>query len=660
MTADVTRQVETEFTLADKVTAPLRNMHAAATRITGAFDKASLTVGKFGSLASVALGGFALGSTIAGTQRYLQTVRDITAATGFAAENVDATLELFDRANISAGEGAQIIQKLAVSMARYKMEINKTGKAQSDASLIIKRLGINLNQGPVKAMETLAKQARQGKLTMSDLIIGFQVSETSAIRLQGLLKRGPAEVGRIMNELKDQGLAINATNLAAFSRYEEATIRIRSAWNRIAIVVGTKVLPVITNLLEKVMGRMEGWTAVADEWGDKIAGWLDKHLSKVIMIGKVMAANAALQATLGVGVGQVAAGGMRMAGRFMGLGGGGGVAAAAVGAAAGGGAPDIAGALKGAMSKCCGPMGRMAEDVKRYMDPATLTSSVKSGVATWTPPVAKVKPPAAPTGFFGKLTGFFRGFFGRIGRFFTRIPLLNKLPALFGKMLPVVGKLAATIARFTIVGAIITGIVATVIYAYQMIQGNVMGVRDLLVQWWDQIKARVLVIVDILSPLFTTIKQLFGTTGPVGKFFGTILIGAINALGMAVDGIMLLIQTMILMVSKAVAAPSRMLSPLELFTEAAFEAQARTAAKYKQITMERDELPLAAIPSRRRAPDTRPPPTVNDFRGSKFDIKQMFAEGFDPDRIAVAFTNDLAALGEKRLQSSLAPLGAVR
>lgn len=49
-----------------------------------------------------------------------------------------------------------------------------------------------------------------------------------------------------------------------------------------------------------------------------------------------------------------------------------------------------------------------------------------------------------------------------------------------------------------------------------------------------------------------------------------------------------------------------------------------------------------------------------DFRGSKFDIKQAFAEGFDPDRIAVAFTNDLASYGERRVQSSFSPLFSVR
>lgn len=49
-----------------------------------------------------------------------------------------------------------------------------------------------------------------------------------------------------------------------------------------------------------------------------------------------------------------------------------------------------------------------------------------------------------------------------------------------------------------------------------------------------------------------------------------------------------------------------------------------------------------------------------DFRGSRFDIKQEFAEGFDPDRIAAAFASDVSAIGERKLQSGFSPLFAVR
>lgn len=69
----------------------------------------------------------------------------------------------------------------------------------------------------------------------------------------------------------------------------------------------------------------------------------------------------------------------------------------------------------------------------------------------------------------------------------------------------------------------------------------------------------------------------------------------------------------------------------------------------------------------KRMADARKPPGVRgsstqvfDFRNSRFSIEQRFEEGFDPNRIAVAFAQDVAALGEMRVQSGLAPLFAPR
>ena len=52
--------------------------------------------------------------------------------------------------------------------------------------------------------------------------------------------------------------------------------------------------------------------------------------------------------------------------------------------------------------------------------------------------------------------------------------------------------------------------------------------------------------------------------------------------------------------------------------------------------------------------------TVQDFRYSRFDITQKFAEGFDPDRISVAFAQDIGRLGSERLQSGHEPMYALR
>lgn len=59
----------------------------------------------------------------------------------------------------------------------------------------------------------------------------------------------------------------------------------------------------------------------------------------------------------------------------------------------------------------------------------------------------------------------------------------------------------------------------------------------------------------------------------------------------------------------------------------------------------------------RENPRARQPVHHNhqDFRYSRFDITQKFAEGFDPDRIAAVFAHDLEAMAEQRLDSGIVP-----
>ena len=61
----------------------------------------------------------------------------------------------------------------------------------------------------------------------------------------------------------------------------------------------------------------------------------------------------------------------------------------------------------------------------------------------------------------------------------------------------------------------------------------------------------------------------------------------------------------------------------------------------------------AAAPPEHRGGGGR---AVQDFRYSRFEIQQKFAEGYDPDRIAVAFAKDVGRIGEMKLQSAHEPL----
>lgn len=56
-----------------------------------------------------------------------------------------------------------------------------------------------------------------------------------------------------------------------------------------------------------------------------------------------------------------------------------------------------------------------------------------------------------------------------------------------------------------------------------------------------------------------------------------------------------------------------------------------------------------------RAPPAQRPHTNQDFRYSRFEITQKFAEGFDPDRVASAMASDLSSMAEQRLDTGFAP-----
>jgi hypothetical protein len=60
-------------------------------------------------------------------------------------------------------------------------------------------------------------------------------------------------------------------------------------------------------------------------------------------------------------------------------------------------------------------------------------------------------------------------------------------------------------------------------------------------------------------------------------------------------------------------------------------------------------------PNRRGRPEANRPQVHQDFRYSRFDITQKFAEGFSPERVAAAFVGDLESMASQRLSSGFAP-----
>jgi len=91
------------------------------------------------------------------------------------------------------------------------------------------------------------------------------------------------------------------------------------------------------------------------------------------------------------------------------------------------------------------------------------------------------------------------------------------------------------------------------------------------------------------------------------------------------------------------------------------EAQYASDAALIKKRQDLDKAAANKAADRKKATDNaNPAGNYQDFRNSRFDITQSFAEGFDPDRVAVAVASDIADLGEKKLQSGLTPLFTIR
>ena len=115
----------------------------------------------------------------------------------------------------------------------------------------------------------------------------------------------------------------------------------------------------------------------------------------------------------------------------------------------------------------------------------------------------------------------------------------------------------------------------------------------------------------------------------------------------------------------AIQKPSNIATSFgDIWDAASAEVDSDTRAEMKNAFLRAQKRKLkgeeADALAKKTAQGQRPGAPNFDFRGSRFQITQAFAEGFDPDRIAVAFANDLATLGERKLQSGFSPMFAVR
>lgn len=585
MAEDVTKHVETIFSIRDLATKPLQVIGAGAQKLSEKVNKASEVLGEIAGVASVVGGALGFKSAIEGAQEYVGTIKKIKETTGLAADQADGLVTFFAKAGVSAEETSHAI--LMMSKAGVRMENAMMGvhAGVHGTSAVMRQMGIDINKGPEAGLMKMAKLAKDGRLNTAQLMAMFRVAPETAIKMMRALKQGPAAMKETIDELKRRGIGVTEDDLRSYSMMLDSQNQIKESWERIKVVVGKELFPILSELLKDGSERLEGWIGYAKKFGQTMSAFLHDHLSIIMKISKALLLNAVLVKTTGKGMFEFGSKGVGLYSRILGSGASGGRSA------------------WGAGSMAAGLYREKRE--------------------------------------FGLLTQLFGG------REITKVDkIVTSIVSGFLQLRPILG----VIGRLTLVTAVIVALVE----GFMVIKDNVEGIRDKLTNTWENIVGYFKVFEALVQPVL----NLFGSSGTVGNFFQHTMVKAISLLADLVEGMMKATVANIFLMKRLIEHPAKVLANLPTEIAASYKVAGDALQYQKQKRADADRLAEATV----NMPLVDPTRSKihYDFRNSRFDITQKFAEGFDPDRIAVAFSNDLAALGESKLQSQFSPFGSIR
>ncbi len=545
---------------ADKALAGLARVSGAVGRVSGHFDRLSGLVGRIAAVGGTLGAALSFERVVTTAKDHFKMLERISRLTNVTTREADAMVDVFQ----SVGIQGEVAERVLLGMSRRASMMNM-GMSMMQVQArgtrgLFQQLGVDVRKGVLPSLEKLSKLYKQGKVDVGQLGYAFGVPRQQALDLVKLLEKGPEHIRKTADEARKT--AIGEEQMRMFQRMREAGIVASEAFQRMQIIVGAELFPVLAELMEGAAARIKEWMPAVRRFGEFLRDNLTQALGLVVKIGKVLLANYAIMKLTGVGI----LGHAARYGRW-----------AMAAAPAGGAGARIASGLLGV------------------------------GIGT-------------PQGMAGL------------------VPMLGSL-----------ARIGSIIGRFTAIGAVLT----FAIYAFKVIKENTLGIRDTLLQWWERMKAHAAVIAKLFEP----VMKAFGGDGTIGQFFSVLVVSVIEGLTKSVEGLMLLITTLTLFFKDAFSGArgyaKAMLHPIDALGDAAIEAakmQREAVAKQRADTLAQR---ARTIPGERGG-------TNFNFPNARFDITQKFEEGFDPDRIAVAFANDLAALGERKLQSGFAPLYAVR
>lgn len=672
---DMVQQVETIFTVADKATKPLQSMAAAAFRVSNMFDNASRLVGTFGSVAAIAGGAFSVGKTITGTISFLDNVRKIQKTTGMAADDAGGYLDIMSDVGVESNEAVSSLQRMSMAAGRMNLNMRGSHAGLTGVRNMYQQLGL-AGKTPVQQFTHLAKLAQAHKVDANTLRMVYRLMPNQAGKLMDVLAKGPKHIHDQVEEFKKLGIATQS-NVEMVHQIKLAQNRVKGAWEKIQLIVGVQLLPIVARLLEITEKKLSGWLEHAQSFGAVLRDIVLKHMDKILMAAKLLLINFTLLKATGSGIGgwMGAAGrGITRAVKGVGMRMGAASAASEMGMAApavGAGLPVIL-AIGAAIALMAATtvvwqknleniqerVGYLFERMRAHLQP------IKDTIMRIIQPLSRMFGMSGPISigrFFGVLLarfliGLVRTFetLMQTSRVFARLvgmvfdAFVGAWASLFSFVKSFWGEVRnlALAAWFSIKSAFNDNVRYPILEAWlalrEMFHSDFespvsrawQNLRNYALAVWFKVKEIFAVITDKLRPILKPIGMWAKEAGSAVK---NVVVAAAETYG------------------DVMSAPARAIA--NEWREVEAEIALAVTQRRMQLTAEE------AARKRKDATDRalkEKEEKVFDFRNSRFDIQQRFAEGFDPDRVAVAFTNDLASLADRKLQSGFSPVFAIR
>jgi hypothetical protein len=676
--ADVAQTVLLNVTVNDTASKALKTVYSAASRVTGVFDTASSALGHFGLAAGAMAAGFGLKEAFSDTIEHLKAVKRIGDLTEITASKSEALINVFDRVGISMAESERILMSISKKGSKLDMIMAATGKSTNTTGVMLAQMGVNMKQGPVVAMEQIAEGIKGGRIHAVQLANAFSMPVKNAMLLEKALKKGKSAITDAQKEQIKYGIA-GDENMKMLARYVNAQRGMKEGWERIKLQIGAALMPLVTKLMEYGEKNMDKWVDSAKHFAGVLTSFLTRFHDKLLSVGKIMLLNFTISKLTGKSIAgwmpTLLQGGKFIVGKLAtkaaapAMAGAGTMAKGGAAAAFSAMFPKFIATAGGGAGGAAASAGLVATITAAAAPILVIVAAIAAVVlaiwATWKAYSQNIN--GVTTRFreiwnrisvhfdaisnqiaktFKPITNMFNKVFaksGGVGKFFITI-----IPNMINDWLSLLEKALFYIRvgqRFfdnmiSLISDVASSMAAPFIDAWNVAQRFGAGLKSffnagvsLFSQMFDDIKTSAQSLADFALAL---IKQHFAP-----------LISLNNAIRDLFMKILDYIRPIGKFIGSVVSVPTEVFkfsaAQIEAETQMALLQQARDDALKRKGT---------------KAPDDRAG-TTNNFPDARFNITQKFAEGFDPDRIAIAFSRDVAAMGERKLQSGFSPVFGV-